>query len=75
MTVEKVDVILSMLNSSEKFEIESFLAKSRCYISLSDPTHSIVVIRVTFFQIELMVETCSKSLVRAIGKLLLMKFS
>ena len=42
---------------------------------LSDPTHSIVVIWVNFFQTELMVVICSKSLVRAIGKVLLMKFS
>ena len=41
----------------------------------SDPTRCIVVIRVTFFQTELMVEICSESLVRAIGKELLMKFS
>ena len=41
----------------------------------SDPTRSIVVIRVNFFQAELMVEICSKSLVRAIGKVLLMKLS
>ena len=41
-----------------------------------DPTRSIImVIRVTFFQTELMVEICSESLVRAIGKVLLMKFS
>ena len=38
-------------------------------------TRSIVVIRVNFFQTELMVEICSESLVRAIGKILLMKFS
>ena len=42
---------------------------------LCDPTHSIVVIRVKFVQTELMVEICSKSLVRAIGKVLLMTFS
>ena len=30
---------------------------------------------VTFFQTELMVEICSKSLVRAMGKVLLIKFS
>ena len=42
---------------------------------LSDPTRRIVVMRVNFFQTELMVETCSESLVRAIGKVLLMKFS
>ena len=41
----------------------------------SDPTRSIVVIRVQFFQTELMVEICPESLVRAIGKVLLMKFS
>ena len=41
----------------------------------SDPTRSIVVIRVNFFQTELMVEICSKSLVRAIGKILLIIFS
>ena len=41
----------------------------------SEPFGSIVVIRVKFFQTELMVEICSKSVVRAIGKVLLMKFS
>ena len=35
----------------------------------------IVVIRVKIFQTELMVEICSESLVRAIGKVLLMRFS
>ena len=45
------------------------------YSYLSDPTRSIVVIWVNFFQTELMVEICSRSLVRAIGKVLLMKFS
>ena len=34
-----------------------------------------MVIRVIFFQTELMVEICSERLVRAIGKVLLMKFS
>ena len=34
-----------------------------------------MVTRVNFFQTELMVEIHSKSLVRAIGKVLLMKFS
>ena len=43
--------------------------------TLSDPTRSIVVIWVKFFQTELMVEICSKSLVRAIGKVLIIKFS
>ena len=38
-------------------------------------TCSIVVIWVNFFQTELMVEIYSKSLVRTIGKVLLMKFS
>ena len=42
---------------------------------LSDLTHSIVVKRVIFFQTELMVEICSDSLVRAIGKVLLLEFS
>ena len=41
--------------------------------SPSDPTRSIVVIRVNFFQTELLVEICSESVVRAIGKVLLMK--
>ena len=41
----------------------------------SNLTCSIVVIRVNFFQTELMVEICSGSLVRAISKVLLMKFS
>ena len=35
----------------------------------------LVVIRVKFFQTELMVKICSESLVRAVGKVLLMKFS
>ena len=43
--------------------------------TLSDPTRSIVVIRVNFFQTELMVEICSESLFRAIGKVSLMKLS
>ena len=34
-----------------------------------------MVIRVKSFQTELMVEICSESLVRAIAKVLLMKFS
>ena len=34
-----------------------------------------MVIRVKFVQTELMVEICSESLDRAIGKVLLMKFS
>ena len=40
-----------------------------------DPTRSIVVIWVKYLQTELMVEIYSKSLVRAIGKVLLVKFS
>ena len=40
-----------------------------------DTTRSIVVIQIFFFQNELMVEIFSESLVRAIGKVLLMKFS
>ena len=44
-------------------------------ISPSDPTRSIVVIWVNFIQTELMVKIHSKSLVRAIGEVLLMKFS
>ena len=39
----------------------------------SDPTHSIVVTWVNFFQTELMVEIDFKSRVRAIGKVLPMK--
>ena len=39
------------------------------------PTRSIVVIWVKFFQTELMVKICSKSLVRAMGKVLTIKFS
>ena len=41
----------------------------------SEPTRSIVVIWVNKFQTELMVEIYFKSLVRAIGKVLLMKLS
>ena len=37
--------------------------------------HRIVVIWIKVFQTELMVKMYSKSLVRAIGKVLLMKFS
>ena len=44
-------------------------------VALSDPTCSIVVIRINFFQTELTVAICSKSIVRAIGKVLLVKFS
>ena len=40
-----------------------------------EPTGSRVVIWVNNFQTELMVGICSKSLVRAIAKALLMKFS
>ena len=47
----------------------------RSAYKLSDPTHSIVVIKVKFFQTELLVEICSESLVRAIGKVLLVEFS
>ena len=39
------------------------------------PKCTIMVIRVNFFQTELMVEICSKSLVRAVCQILLMKFS
>ena len=42
---------------------------------LSDPTRSIVVIMAIFFQTELMVEICSESLGRVIGKVLLIKVS
>ena len=48
---------------------------TRSYHTKSDPTCSIVVIQVKFVQTELMVEICSESLVRAIDKVLLMKFS
>ena len=51
---------------------------SRCSVeqhSLSDPTHTIVVIWVNIFQTELTSENYSKSPVRAIAKVLLMKFS
>ena len=41
----------------------------------TNPTCIIVVIWVNFFQIEIMVEIYSKGLVRAIVKVLLMKFS
>ena len=41
----------------------------------SDPTCSIMVIWVNIFQTELVAEIYSMSLVRAIGKVLLMKFS
>ena len=41
----------------------------------SDPTRSIVVIMAICFQTELMVEICFQSLVRDIGKVLLMKCS
>ena len=41
----------------------------------SDPTRNIVVIWVKIFQTELKVEICSKSLVRAIDEVLLIKFS
>ena len=41
----------------------------------SDPTCSIMVIGVNIFQTELVAEIYSMSLVRAIGKVLLMKFS
>ena len=40
-----------------------------------DTTRRIVVIQVNIFQNELMVEIYSKSLVRATGKVLLIKFS
>ena len=40
-----------------------------------EPTHIIVVIWVIFFQTELVAENYSKSPVRAIGKVLLMKFT
>ena len=40
-----------------------------------DTTRSKVVIRVNYFQTELMVEIHSKSLARAIGKVLCMTFS
>ena len=40
-----------------------------------EPTHSIVVVWVTNFQSELMIKIYSKSLVRATGKVLLIKWS
>ena len=43
--------------------------------SSSDPTRNIVVIMGKFCQTEIMVEICYESLVRAIGKVVLMKFS
>ena len=43
--------------------------------ALSDTTRSTVVIQVKHFRNELMVEIYSQSLVRAIGKVLDMKFS
>ena len=47
----------------------------RVYVLGCDPTRSIVVIWVKNFQTEIMVEIYSKRLVRAIGKVLHMKFS
>ena len=44
-------------------------------LKVTQHVRSIVVIRVFFFQTELMVEICSESLVRAIGKVLVMTFS
>ena len=44
-------------------------------IQAREPTRSIVVISVKHFQTELMVEISSKILVRAIGKVLLMKLA
>ena len=44
-------------------------------VGQSDPTRSILVIWVKYFQTESMVEICSKSLVRAIGEVLLVEFS
>ena len=41
----------------------------------SDPTRSIVVIWVINFRTDLILEICSKRLIRAIGKVLLMKLS
>ena len=43
--------------------------------AIREPTRSVVVIWVSFFQTELMDEIYSKSLVRANGEVLLMKFS
>ena len=44
-------------------------------MAYSEPTRSIVIIQVKTFKTELMVDIYSKSLVRAIGIVLLMKFS
>ena len=46
-----------------------YYCKYYCELMLILP----VVIRVNFFQTELMVDICSKSLVRVIGKVLLIK--
>ena len=58
-------------NTKDLLEIETefslFFINAFYSSRYSDPTHSIVVIRVIFFQTELVVEICSKSLVRAIG--------
>ena len=51
------------------------MVSSRAETSQSDPTRNTMVIWVNFFQTELMVEIYSKSLVRAIVKVLQMKFS
>ena len=56
--------------------IASLTLPPLCFLYyLREPTHIIVVIWVQNVQTELMVEIYSKSLVRAIGKVLLMKLS
>ena len=54
---------------------EDYIRIYQNYLYKREPTNSIVVIWVKFFQSDLMVEICCKSLVRAVGKVLFIKFS
>ena len=64
---------LNLLKCTDPFE--GFISCRSSKIWYEKPTCSIVVIWVKILQNELMVEIYFKSLVRAIGKVLLVKFS
>ena len=67
---------VKLLNSWKGGHVEVMLISSSLNtISLRDTKRSIVVRQSNLFHTELMVEIYSKSLIRAIGEVLLIKFS
>ena len=71
-TTQLITDCCDAVRSPYNWWISDVLGRQR---GLLDPTCSIVVIWVNIFQTELMVKICAKSLVRAIDKVLLIKFS